>query len=102
MRQRGYGPDEAQDYTQGFFAHMIEKQDLCRADPNRGRFRSFLLAMLKHFAADTREQAQAQKRGGGIRVLRTAPRKPFALHSVAAPSPLGDGAGNLPMGSLDK
>ena len=69
LRRRGYGPDEAQDYTQGFFAHMLEKQDLCRADPNRGRFRSFLLAMLKHFAADAREQAQAQKRGGGKRVV---------------------------------
>jgi len=69
LRRRGYGPDEAQDYTQGFFAHMLEKQDLCRADPNRGRFRSFLLSMLKHFAADTREQAQAQKRGGGKRVV---------------------------------
>lgn len=69
LRRRGYGPDEAQDYTQGFFAHMLEKQDLCRADPNRGRFRSFLLAMLKHFAADTREQAQAQKRGGGKNVV---------------------------------
>jgi len=69
LRRRGYGPDDAQDHTQGFFAHMLEKQDLCRADPNRGRFRSFLLAMLKHFAADAREQAQAQKRGGGKRVI---------------------------------
>ena len=69
LRRRGYAPDEAQDYTQGFFAHMLEKQDLCRADPNRGRFRSFLLAMLKHFAADARQRAQAQKRGGGKKVV---------------------------------
>ena len=69
LRRRGYGPDEAQDYTQGFFAHMLEKQDLCRADPNRGRFRSFLLAMLKHFAADAQQRAQAQKRGGGKHVV---------------------------------
>ena len=69
LRRRGYDPDRAQDYTQGFFVHMLEKQDLCRADPNRGRFRSFLLAMLKHFAADTQERAQAQKRGGGKTVI---------------------------------
>ncbi len=69
LRRRGYGPDAAQDCTQGFFAHMLEKQDLCRADPNRGRFRSFLLAMLKHFAADAQERARAQKRGGGKNVV---------------------------------
>jgi RNA polymerase sigma factor (sigma-70 family) len=69
LRRRGYGPDEAQDYTQGFFAHMLEEQDLCRADPNRGRFRSFLLSMLKHFAADKQDEARAQKRGGGKNVV---------------------------------
>lgn len=52
LRQQGYGVHEAEDQTQGFFTHMIEMHDLCRADPDRGKFRSFLLSMLKHFVAD--------------------------------------------------
>ena len=69
LRRQGYGAHDAEDQTQGFFTHMIEKYDLCRADPNRGRFRSFLLSMLKHFVADQRDRSHAQKRGGGKRVF---------------------------------
>ena len=69
LRRQGFGAHDAEDQTQGFFTHMIEKHDLCRADPNRGRFRSFLLSMLKHFAADQWDWSQAQKRGGGKKVF---------------------------------
>ncbi|KPK40005.1 MAG: hypothetical protein AMJ65_10960 [Phycisphaerae bacterium SG8_4] len=69
LRRKGYGANSAEDHTQGFFTHMIEMQDLCQADPNRGRFRSFLLSMLKHFMADQWDRSQAQKRGGGKKVL---------------------------------
>jgi RNA polymerase sigma-70 factor (ECF subfamily) len=48
---------------------MIEMHDLCQADPDRGRFRSFLLSMLKHFMADQWDWSQAQKRGGGKKAL---------------------------------
>src|SRR6516162_11199238 len=43
-RRRGYGPEDAQDLVQGFFAHLIERRALRRADRSKGRFRSFLLA----------------------------------------------------------
>ncbi len=65
VRRHGYGPQDAQDLTQDFFARLITKQHLARAQPARGRFRSFLLVGLKHFLADARDRAQAQKRGGG-------------------------------------
>ena len=65
LRRQGSNPDDAQDLTQGFFAHLIESRAYARADPKKGRFRSFLLGALKHFVADARDREHAQKRGGG-------------------------------------
>ena len=64
LRRRGHTVHQAEDCTQGFFAHLLEKPRLCRANPQRGKFRSFLLASLKHFVADEQDRARAQKRGG--------------------------------------
>ena len=66
LRREGFGPDDAQDLTQGFFADLIETRAYARADREKGRFRSFLLGALKHFVADVRDRERAQKRGGGI------------------------------------
>jgi RNA polymerase sigma-70 factor (ECF subfamily) len=57
--------DEAQDLTQGFFTKLLEKDYLAIAQPERGRFRSFLLTAFKHFLANEWDKARAQKRGGG-------------------------------------
>lgn len=65
LRRKGYQSAEAQDLTQAFFAELLEKDRLVRADPHRGRFRSFLLASLQNFLANTHRSAQAVKRGGG-------------------------------------
>jgi DNA-directed RNA polymerase specialized sigma24 family protein len=65
IRRRGHTPDQAQDLTQGFFALLLEKQFLRDVDQQRGRFRSFLLAAVKHFLANERDRAHAVKRGGG-------------------------------------
>jgi RNA polymerase sigma-70 factor (ECF subfamily) len=65
VRRLGHRPEEAQDLTQAFLAELLEKNYLRAADPERGRFRSFLLAAFRHFLAKERERAQAQKRGGG-------------------------------------
>ncbi len=70
VRPRVRGPEEAKDLTQAFFCHLLEKQGIGKADPERGRFRSFLLASLKNFMNNAREREKAQKRGGG-RVLLT-------------------------------
>jgi RNA polymerase sigma factor (sigma-70 family) len=64
IRGRGYGRQDAQDLTQDFFVYLLEKSALSRADPQRGRFRSFLLGTLDHFLAHAAERAHALKRGG--------------------------------------
>jgi len=69
LRRRGYDTHQAEDYTQGFFAGLLERRGLCRADPKCGKFRSFLLASLKNFLADERDRARAAKRGGDRKVL---------------------------------
>jgi RNA polymerase sigma-70 factor (ECF subfamily) len=65
VRRQGHCPHDAQDLTQDFFARLLEKKQLAGADPSKGRFRSFLLASLKHFLANEWDKAKAQKRGGG-------------------------------------
>ena len=61
----GWIRDEAADLVQGFLADLIERRDLARADPSRGRFRSFLGAACGHFLAHRRDHDRAIKRGGG-------------------------------------
>src|SRR3984893_4843975 len=65
IRRRGHGRHDAQDLTQDFFVHLLEKGALGRADPQRGRFRNFLLGALDHFLANAAEGARSAKRGGG-------------------------------------
>jgi len=65
LRRQGIAQHDAQDLTQGFFADLIESRAYTRADPTKGRFRSFLLGTLKHFVANTRDRDHAQMRGGG-------------------------------------
>jgi len=69
LRRRGYDTHQAEDFTQAFFAHILEKKDLETADPKCGKFRSFLLVRLKYFLSDQRDRAQAKKRGGGLKAL---------------------------------
>jgi DNA-directed RNA polymerase specialized sigma24 family protein len=66
LRRQGSNLEDAQDLTQGFFAHLIESRAYARADPEKGRFRSFLLGALKHFVAHARAHDRTQKRGGGM------------------------------------
>jgi len=65
LRRRGYPADQAQDFTQEFFTRVLEGRYLDRADPEKGRFRSFLLSSLKFFVADEGDRQRAHKRGGG-------------------------------------
>jgi RNA polymerase sigma-70 factor (ECF subfamily) len=69
VRRKGYGPDDAQDLTQEFFAQLIAKNHLRLADHRKGRFRSFLLATLHYFLAREWCRAHRQKRGGQYRFL---------------------------------
>lgn len=69
VRRQGHSPADAQDLTQEFFARLLARNTVARADPARGRFRSFLLASLKHFLANEWDRVRAQKRGGSARFL---------------------------------
>jgi RNA polymerase sigma factor (sigma-70 family) len=69
VRRRGYSVEDAQDLTQDFFARLLRERIFARADPQRGRFRSFLLANMKNFLANEWDRAHAQKRGGAQVVL---------------------------------
>lgn len=57
--------EDAQDITQGFFAHLLEKEAIAKATPDRGRFRAFILTALKNFMANEHDRIRAEKRGGG-------------------------------------
>jgi len=65
VRRRGYRPEDAQDLTQEFFAHLLEKQAFGRLEREGGKFRSFLLTALNHFLANEWARRNAQKRGAG-------------------------------------
>jgi RNA polymerase sigma-70 factor (ECF subfamily) len=64
-RRKGYGPEDAQDLTQSFFARLLERGYVQQADRQRGKFRTFLLTALSHFLADEWDRAHRLKRGGG-------------------------------------
>jgi RNA polymerase sigma factor (sigma-70 family) len=90
LRRRGYDIHQAEDYTQGFFAGLLEKKGLRLADPERGKFRSYILGALKHFLADERSHASAQKRGGGRQIFSLDSEKgetQYALEPVHQLSP---------------
>lgn len=66
VRRRGYDTHEAQDLTQEFFARFLESHALRDVSPQKGRFRSLLLASLNHFLANEWKRTSALKHGGGF------------------------------------
>jgi RNA polymerase sigma-70 factor (ECF subfamily) len=89
-RRQSNDAETAKDLTQGFFAHLLEKRLIARADPAAGRFRSFLLASFKNYIGQERLKATAQKRGGGVPLValddETAEDR-YRLEPVDARSP---------------
>ncbi len=65
VRRRVGDVHDAQDLTQAFFERLLEKRYLAQADPERGRFRAFLITAFKHFLANEWDKAESQKRGAG-------------------------------------
>jgi len=90
VRRRGHAKADAEDLTQAFFARLLEKNFLGKLASEKGKFRAFLLAALKHFLANEWDRSQAQKRGGGAAHLsldwQTADTK-FQFASTGEPSP---------------
>jgi RNA polymerase sigma-70 factor (ECF subfamily) len=69
VRRRGHSIHDAQDLTQAFFARLLEHGWVRRADPGKGRFRTFLLTVLERFLSDEWDRTRALKRGGGASPL---------------------------------
>src|SRR5947207_249924 len=69
IRRQGAGREEAEDFTQGFFALLLERRDLDTVRKEKGRLRSYLLTSLKHFLASEQRRAMAIKRGKGQRLV---------------------------------
>jgi RNA polymerase sigma factor (sigma-70 family) len=69
IRQHGYDNETSKDMVQEFLSGLIERQTLTKADPQRGRFRTFLLAALSNFLKDRAKAADRQKRGGGQQIV---------------------------------
>ena len=66
VRRRGYTAEDAQDLTQGFFLSLLERRSLRQVHPERGKFRSFLLASIKNYLSDAFQREKSIKRGGQI------------------------------------
>jgi len=69
VRRLGNDVTQAQDLTQGFFSRLLEKHVLGYVDREKGRFRSFLLASLQNYLTNEHERRNAQKRGGGRKIV---------------------------------
>lgn len=69
VRRCGHSTHDAEDLTQGFFADLLGRGAISRADPARGRFRTFLLAALANYLRNAHDHAQAARRGGNVEKL---------------------------------
>ena len=69
IRRQGHDAHQSEDLAQEFFARLLEKNGLTQVDRTKGRFRSFLLASVKHFLANEWDRGHAQKRGGRQTVI---------------------------------
>lgn len=70
LRRKGHSPEDADDLVQGFFAELIEKDSyLNSVDPERGRFRWFLMHAIRQYALRVHNRASAKKRGGDVRII---------------------------------
>jgi RNA polymerase sigma-70 factor (ECF subfamily) len=90
VRRRGYTKEDAEDLVQAFFTRFLAKNYLAGLSAERGRFRAFLLASLKHFLINEWKKSQRLKRGGGESMLsldwQTADTK-FQVAATNEPSP---------------
>ena len=69
VRRQGHTVEDAQDFTQAFFARLLERKSFQLADRNRGRFRTFLLTSLKYFLINEWRKGNCDKRGGGQQII---------------------------------
>ncbi len=85
VRRRGYGPDDAEDLTQGFFLHLLNHKALRQVSPVKGKFRSFLAASVQNYLLDEADHARCLKRGGNIEFIPLDTK--FAEHHYQLEAP---------------
>jgi DNA-directed RNA polymerase specialized sigma24 family protein len=86
-RRRGFGPEEAEDLTQEFFARLLAGDSLAAVHPAKGRFRTFLLTSLQHFLSNERDRLGRQKRGGGQVPISLDALEPEARYRIEPATP---------------
>lgn len=69
IRQHGHDNETAKDLVQAFLVKLLERDAFTKADPSRGKFRTFLLASLANFMKDWSKAASREKRGSGVAPL---------------------------------
>jgi len=69
LHARFHNEDRARDLAHQFFERLLERDAVAGADPERGRFRSYLLGAVKHFVADLHDRDRAARRGAGVEHL---------------------------------
>jgi len=82
VRRNAHSVDDAHDLTQEFFLRLLERNWIARADNSKGRFRSFMLTMLKRFLLDDHDRQMAQKRGGHVH-LESLSEKAESVYATA-------------------
>jgi RNA polymerase sigma factor (sigma-70 family) len=82
VRRKGYGPEDAQDLTQGFLARLLAGNRIARADPARGRFRTFLLSALQNFLINEWAKLAREKRGGNVEFVALHSEDPERLYAA--------------------
>lgn len=90
VRQKGNDNENAKDIVQEFLTTLLSKQTLQKADPARGRFRTFLLAALENFMKDRLKSEGREKRGGGLKIVSldfSTSEREFTLQVDAGESP---------------
>ncbi len=90
VRRRGHDEEDAKDLTQGFFSRLLEHGSLESVDREKGRFRSFLLAGMRHYLANEWDRVQSRKRGGGtvqFSLDAEAPEDRYGLEPVDEVTP---------------
>jgi RNA polymerase sigma-70 factor (ECF subfamily) len=99
LRREGRDEDAASELAQEFFARILSRGGFDGADPERGRFRSYLLGALKHFLGDLRERERRLKRGGG---LQPESLQGDSMHGTSAGWQVADVGSIPPDGGFDR
>ncbi|MGA1718672.1 MAG: sigma factor, partial [Aquiluna sp.] len=87
LRREGRSEEDSRELTQDFFARILSQQGVRKADPGKGRFRSYILGALKHFLADRKRQEGRLKRGGNIQWESIHSRDTDTSPGVELPDP---------------